>query len=337
MTAKITATTTATWSFGPTTMTVNGRTFGASYSVARGGDVYVFTGVQAAPGAQRIPVRMHITQDMPMHADALAAARLAAETETPKADPAPVEAPKAQAPAPVQDAPKAQAPAPVQDDAKAAKAPKAAKPKAKPAPVEAPKAQAPAPVQDAPKAQAPAPVQDDAKAAKAAKAPKAAKPKAKPALADAPKAQAPAPVQEAPKAQAPAPVQADAKPAKTPKAAKPKAKPAPVQEAPKAQAPAPTQDAAQAVCKPAADAAQAVCKAWIGSTITGKGWRIVFDGDAQRTRVIFDAKPTAAQAAAVDAARFYYSPSMGSYNKHLTCKAYKAAQALAQTLAGLAA
>ena len=63
----------------------------------------------------------------------------------------------------------------------------------------------------------------------------------------------------------------------------------------------------------------------------------MFDGDAQRTRVIFDAKPTAAQAAAVDAARFYYSPSMGSYNKHLTCKAYKAAQALAQTLAGLAA
>ena len=253
MTAKITATTTATWSFAPTTMTVNGRTFGASYSVARGGDVYVFTGVQAAPGAQRIPVRMHITQDMPMHADALAAAKLAAETETHKADPTPAEAPKV------------------------------AKPKAKPAPV-----------QDAPKAQAPAPVQD---------APKAAKPKAKPALADAPKAQAPAPVQEAPKAQAPAPVQ----------------------------------DAAQAVCKPAADAAQAVCKAWIGSTITGKGWRIVFDGDAQRTRVIFDAKPTAAQAAAVDAARFYYSPSMGSYNKHLTCKAYKAAQALAQTLAGLAA
>ena len=312
MTAKITATTTATWSFGPTTMTVNGRTFGASYSVARGGDVYVFTGVQAAPGAQRIPVRMHITQDMPMHADALAAAKLAAETETPKADPAAVEAPKAQAPAPMQDAPKAQAPAPVQADAKPAKAPKAAKPKAKPAPV-----------QDAPKAQAPAPVQADAKPAKA---PKAAKPKAKPA-----------PVQDAPKAQAPAPVQADAKPAKTPKAAKPKAKPAPVQEAPKAQAPAPVQDAAQAVCKPAADAAQAVCKAWIGSTITGKGWRIVFDGDAQRTRVIFDAKPTAAQAAAVDAARFYYSPSMSSYNKHLTCKAYKAAQALAQTLAGLAA
>ena len=272
MTAKITATTTATWSFAPTTMTVNGRTFGASYSVARGGDVYVFTGVQAAPGAQRIPVRMHITQDMPMHADALAAARLAAETETPKAEPAPV--------------------------------------------------------QDAPKAQAPAPVQDAPKAAKPAKAPKAAKPKAKPALADAPKAQAPAPVKDAPKA---------AKPAKAPKAAKPKGKPAPVQEAPKAQAPAPVQDAAQAVCKPAADAAQAVCKAWIGSTITGKGWRIVFDGDAQRTRVIFDAKPTAAQAAAVDAARFYYSPSMGSYNKHLTCKAYKAAQALAQTLAGLAA
>ena len=104
MTAKITATTTATWSFSPTTMTVNGRTFGASYSVARGGDVYVFTGVQAAPGAQRIPVRMHITQDMPMHADALAAARLAAETETHKADPTPAEAPNAAKPATVQDA-----------------------------------------------------------------------------------------------------------------------------------------------------------------------------------------------------------------------------------------
>lgn len=37
--------------------------------------MYVFTGVQAAPGAQRIPVRMHITQDMPMHADALAYAQ----------------------------------------------------------------------------------------------------------------------------------------------------------------------------------------------------------------------------------------------------------------------
>lgn len=30
-------------------------------------------------------------------------------------------------------------------------------------------------------------------------------------------------------------------------------------------------------------------KTFIGETITGKGWRILFDGDTQRTRVCFDA------------------------------------------------
>jgi len=175
----------------------------------------------------------------------------------------------------------------------------------------------------------------------AAKAPKAAKPAA-PAPAPAKAQDKPAPVQDAPK---PAPVQAPAKaqdkPAKAsapkapkaPKAAKPAApapapakaqdKPAPVQDAPK---PAPVQDMQAA---PAA-------KPWVGTTIEGKGWRIAFDQVAQRTRVVFDGAPTDAQKAAVLGAGFFWSTAMGSYNKHLTTKAFRAAQTLAAALNALA-
>ena len=121
--------------------------------------------------------------------------------------------------------------------------------------------------------------------------------------------------------------------AKAPKAAKPAApapapakaqdKPAPVQDAPK---PAPVQDM---------QAAPAV-KPWIGTTIEGKGWRIAFDQVAQRTRVVFDGAPTDAQKAAVLGAGFFWSTAMGSYNKHLTTKAFRAAQALAAALNALA-
>ena len=121
--------------------------------------------------------------------------------------------------------------------------------------------------------------------------------------------------------------------AKAPKAAKPAApapapakaqdKPAPVQDAPK---PAPVQDMQAA---PAA-------KPWVGTTIEGKGWRIAFDQVAQRTRVVFDGAPTDAQKAAVLGAGFFWSTAMGSYNKHLTTKAFRAAQALAAALNALA-
>ena len=175
----------------------------------------------------------------------------------------------------------------------------------------------------------------------AAKAPKTAKPAA-PAPAPDKAQDKPAPVQDAPK---PAPVQAPAKaqdkPAKAsapkapkaPKAAKPAApapapakaqdKPAPVQDAPK---PAPVQDMQAA---PAA-------KPWVGTTIEGKGWRIAFDQVAQRTRVVFDGAPTDAQKAAVLGAGFFWSTAMGSYNKHLTTKAFRAAQTLADALNALA-
>ena len=200
------ATNTNIWAFAPNTVTVNGHTFPASYSLARGGDVYVFTALRAAADAPEMPVRIHIGADMPMHADAVAAAQAAKDK--------------------------------------------------------------------------PAPTQDK-----------------------------PAPAQEA----------APAKPSRKPAQAKP-SKPAPAQDKP-----APAQD------KPApAD------KPWIGTTITGKGWNIAFDVKAGRTRVLFQAAPTDAQKAAIESAGFYWSAQLKSWNKKLTCKAYRAAQALAATLNALA-
>lgn len=193
------ATNTNIWAFAPNTVTVNGHTFPASYSLARGGDVYVFTALRAAADAPEMPVRIHIGADMPMHADAVAAAQAAKDK--------------------------------------------------------------------------PAPTQDK-----------------------------PAPAQEA----------APAKPSRKPAQAKP-SKPAPAQDKP---APAD--------------------KPWIGTTITGKGWNIAFDAKAGRTRVLFQAAPTDAQKAAIESAGFYWSAQLKSWNKKLTCKAYRAAQALAATLNALA-
>lgn len=85
-----------------------------------------------------------------------------------------------------------------------------------------------------------------------------------------------------------------------------------------------------------APAAAPAVKPWIGSTLSGNGWKIAFDAEAERTRVIFDGKPSAAQHAAVTEAGFYWSAQLGSFNKKLTCKAYRAAQALAVTLANIA-
>lgn len=213
-----------TWNFAPNSVTVNGQTFPASYSLARGGDVYVFTALRAAADAPEMPVRVHISADMPMHAEAVAAAQAA------KDKPASVQA----------------APAPVD----------------KPAPVRA----------------APAPVGKPAPAKKAS-----APAKAKPAAEDKPSA--------------------------------PATKPAPVQDKPAA---APTD------------------KPWIGTTITGNGWNIAFDQQAGRTRVLFQAQPTDAQKAAIENAGFYWSAQLNSWNKKLTCKAYRAAQALAVALNALA-
>lgn len=178
MSNTTTATAANVWTFAPDSVTVNGHTFPASYSLARSGDVYVFATVKAAADAADVPVRLHISATMPMHADAVVAAEAAR------------------------------------------------------------------------------------------------------------KASKPAPVQEAPA---------------------PEAAPAPVSG-----------------------------KAWIGTTIQGKGWSIAFDADAGRTRVQVEGTPTDAQRSAIEQAGFYWSSQLKSWNKKLTCKAFRAAQALAATLNALA-
>ena len=76
-------------------------------------------------------------------------------------------------------------------------------------------------------------------------------------------------------------------------------------------------------------------KTFIGETIQGNGWKIIFDSEANRTRVIFETTPTAAAKAATENAGFYYSSAMNSWNKKLTFKAYRAAKALSSQLSEL--
>jgi hypothetical protein len=101
--------------------------------------------------------------------------------------------------------------------------------------------------------------------------------------------------------------------------------------------PAPKKAREQKTRKPALDPAKAARgpvpeKEFIGSTIQGKGWRIFFDPEEQRTRVIFEKCPTKEVREIVKAAGFYWAPNMGSWNKKLTFKAYRAAVALAGEL-----
>ena len=70
-------------------------------------------------------------------------------------------------------------------------------------------------------------------------------------------------------------------------------------------------------------------KHFIGTTITGSGWRIVFD---DKTRVVFDEVPPRRIRDAVKAAGFHWSPSEKSWNKKLSWKAYRAALRLADVL-----
>lgn len=76
-------------------------------------------------------------------------------------------------------------------------------------------------------------------------------------------------------------------------------------------------------------------KTFIGETIQGNGWKILFDGEKNRTRIIFDSNPTAAARAALDKAGFFFSTGMNSWNKKLTFRAYRAAKALSSELSAL--
>jgi len=130
---------------------------------------------------------------------------------------------------------------------------------------------------------------------------------------------------------------APAKAAKQPKAEQPAEPAKPVETKPATEPAKPVETKAAEPAKQAKPAAEpakpvAAADAWIGTTIEGKGWRVAFDEATQRTRVIFDADPSAKQRAAIDAAGFYWSNTTKSWNKKLTRKAYRAAKLLAETL-----
>ena len=96
--------------------------------------------------------------------------------------------------------------------------------------------------------------------------------------------------------------------------------------------PAPVEDVGPAEpVKPAP-----VEKPWIGTSISGDGWKIDFDAKVERTCIRFAATPTAAQKAIVDAAGFYYRNDLKCFVKKLTCKAYRAAQSVAAGLKAIA-
>ena len=71
-------------------------------------------------------------------------------------------------------------------------------------------------------------------------------------------------------------------------------------------------------------------KDFIGTKMEGPDWKIVFG--SERTRIIFKAFPCKEYREAVKAAGFYWSPKDKSWNKKATFKAYRAAQAVHDTL-----
>ena len=139
-----------------------------------------------------------------------------------------------------------------------------------------------------------------------------------------------APAEDVRPAEPAAPVE-NVKPKRAPrKKATPAVKADPVQA--EEAAPAPVEDVgSDEPVKPAP-----VEKPWIGTSISGDGWKIDFDAKVERTCIRFAATPTAAQKAIVDAAGFYYRNDLKCFVKKLTCKAYRAAQSVAAGLKAIA-
>ena len=73
-------------------------------------------------------------------------------------------------------------------------------------------------------------------------------------------------------------------------------------------------------------------KTFIGTAITGRGYAIIFDKATERTRVILSDPTNKKARNAIKEAGFYYSPSAKSWNRKLTFRAYRAANALAAQL-----
>ena len=107
---------------------------------------------------------------------------------------------------------------------------------------------------------------------------------------------------------------------------------APAQEERPATIPTPEVFPVTPAADPKAARAAAPEKTFAGTEIAGNGWKILFDAEQQRTRIIFADAPTDAAKKVLDAAGFFYSGRMQSWNKKLTFRAYRAAQFVAQEL-----
>ncbi len=91
-------------------------------------------------------------------------------------------------------------------------------------------------------------------------------------------------------------------------------------------------EAAQAAPDPKATRGPVPEKTFKNEVIAGNGWSIVFDAGCNRTRVIIADPVKAAARPIVEAAGFYYSKALDSWNKKLTFRAHRAAIALADKL-----
>lgn len=78
-------------------------------------------------------------------------------------------------------------------------------------------------------------------------------------------------------------------------------------------------------------------KTFVNTSICGERFQIIFDGSANRTRVIIPEEYRSIARDALQKAGFYYSSAMDSFNKKLTFRAYRAAVALAAELSKILA
>lgn len=73
-------------------------------------------------------------------------------------------------------------------------------------------------------------------------------------------------------------------------------------------------------------------KTFVNTSICGERFQIIFDGSANRTRVIIPEEYRSIARDALQKAGFYWSSTMGSFNKKLTFRAYRAAVSIAAEL-----
>lgn len=78
-------------------------------------------------------------------------------------------------------------------------------------------------------------------------------------------------------------------------------------------------------------------KTFVNTSICGERFQIIFDGAANRTRVIIPEEYRSIARDVLQKAGFYYSSAMDSFNKKLTFRAYRAAVALAAELSRILA